>query len=564
MKPELIFSWFSSLTKILPDSTQLPAKYSHGESLQNERFNFQLFFRSRNMHNRTAEMTVKTDLPAPLTIRQTVGIPVAFNGYCVPDNDVISRKNEIYPDRLKPLPDMKTRIIIRRSDTLWLTADIPADCPPGDYTVSLSFTVHPDDCDEEGRKTQKIEHFDSPPFRLTVLPAVLAPQRLKITQWLHPDCLAAVYQLPVWSEKHWEILENYMKNAAEHGMNMILVPLFTLMLNVFPGTRRKLTQLLIITKKNGHYEFDFSRFDRFIRTAEKCGITFFEISHFFSQWGLAFSPPVEVDGSLLLDGTQPGNHPEYLRLLDHLLPELKKHLYEIGIASRTVFHCSDEPGKQYTGKYKEAMTLLRKHLEKEQFRILDAINDASVCQQCGIDTPVPLTTELHKFRRIKLPERWTYYCCAPVKKAPNRFIHFPSSRNRIIGILLWKHQVDGFLHWGYNFYFEALSRYLIDPEKDPTSGEFYPPGDAFVVYPGKDGKPEDSIRHEVFLEAVQDFRALDTLAALISPEKVRKLLKQWAGKLSMTEYPRGEKAVLALRHKINQAILAAQKNERIS
>ena len=124
--------------------------------------------------------------------------------------------------------------------------------------------------------------------------------------------------------------------------------------------------------------------------------------------------------------------------------------------------------------------------------------------------------------------------------------------------------MDGFLHWGYNFYFEALSRYLIDPEKDPTSGEFYPPGDAFVVYPGKDGKPEDSIRHEVFLEAIQDFRALDTLAALISPEKVRKLLKQWAGKLSMTEYPRGEKAVLALRHKINQSILSAQKNERIS
>ena len=113
-----------------------------------------------------------------------------------------------------------------------------------------------------------------------------------------------------------------------------------------------------------------------------------------------------------------------------------------------------------------------------------------------------------------------------------------------------------------NFYFDALSRNLLDVEKDPTSGEFYPPGDAFLVYPDQDGTPDDSIRHEVFLEALQDFRALDTLAAFSSPEEVRKRLQQWAGKLTMTEYPRGEKAVLKLRHKINQAIFSAQKSRK--
>ena len=560
MKAELRCSWFSSLAKILPDSPMQETPCVRGETLRGERFNCQLMCCSHSMQNRLAQIRLETDLPCPVSIRQETLVPVAFNGFSPCDKDVISCRSGIYPDRLVPLKNQAVRIIIRRKTGLWLSSDIPENCPPGRYSLRLHFTVYPDDCDEESCLTQKIEHFSSPVFHLEVLPPVLPELRLKVTQWLHPDCLAAVYQVPVWSEKHWEIMENFLKNAASHGMNMILTPLFSLILNVFPGKRRELTQLLLISRKSGRYRFDFSRFDRFVSLAEKCGLRYFEISHLFSQWGAAFAPPVEADGKLIFDGATPGDAPEYRRLLATLLPELTRHLARLGIADRTVFHCSDEPGRRHTEKYRDAMLFLRRYLPEGRFRILDAVNDASVFRECGIDTPVPLTVQLHKFRGMKLPERWTYYCCAPAAKAPNRFIHFPSARNRIIGVLLWKYRLDGFLHWGYNFYFEAMSRYLADPEKDPCCGDFYPPGDAFVVYPGKDGKPEDSLRHEVFQEALQDFRALDLLAGRISPARVRKLLARWCGKLTMTEYPRGEKAVLKLRHQINRELLQTEKN----
>ena len=555
-KPKLDLSWYSSLVKILPDAEWLPSGCSQGETLRNERFNFQLLVHSPNMHNRMAQIRLETDLPCPVRIRQTYGVPVTFAGFPKADNDVITTENRIIPDRLKDLENSAMRIIIRRRSTLWFSVDVPANSPAGDYKIQLHFTVYPDDCDED--PTQKVETFSTTAYRLRILDHALPEQRLKVTQWLHPDCLSAWYSVPMWSEAHWHILENYIRNAAIHGMNMLLTPLFSLMLNVRQGKRRELTQLLILSRKDGRYHFDFSRFDRFIRLAQKCGIRYFEISHFFSQWGAAYAPPVEVDGALLLDGTQPGDHEEYVKILDSLLPALKIHLAELGIGSRTVFHCSDEPGKLHTERYKKAMSLLRKHLPEGQFHILDAINDAEVYARCGMDLPVPLTVQLHKFRSLKLSERWTYYCCTPVRKAANRFIHFPSSRNRILGVLLWKYGVDGFLHWGYNFYFEALSRGLVDPEKDPTSGEFYPPGDAFVVYPAPDGTADDSIRHEVFLEALQDFRALDLLAQLTGRAFVQKMLLQWAGgKLTMTEYPRGEKALLELRHKIHQAIRRA-------
>lgn len=553
MKAKLDLVWFSSLAKILPDENKLPSRCSHGEALREEQFNFQLMVHSPNMHNRRAEFRMESDLPCPVTIRQCTSVPVSFTGYPAPDRDVIFSGSRLCPDQLKPLLDKSVRIIIRQHDTLFFSAFIDKDCPAGDYSFKMYFTVYPDECEED--PTQKMEYFQSEVFHLKVLPVRTSPQRLKVTQWLHPDCLSAYYKVPMWSPEHWNILENFIRNGAAHGMNMLLVPLFSLMLNVMPGKRRELTQLLIISRKNGKYVFDFSRFDHFIRLAQKCGIQYFEISHFFSQWGAAYAPPVEVDNELLLDGSCPGDHRLYRELLETLLPEFKQHLYKLGIAEKTVFHCSDEPSPEHADRYRSAMQLMRNCLPVNEFHIMDAINDAKVYEICDMDIPVPLTMQLHRFRSMKLPERWTYYCCSPVRKGANRFIHFPSSRNRILGILLWKYNVDGFLHWGYNFYFEALSRYLIDPEKDPTSGEFYSPGDAFLVYPAPDGTVNDSLRHEVFQEALQDFRALDKLASLTSPGKVRKLLSLWAGKLTMTEYPRGEKAILLLRHRINQEIL---------
>ena len=555
MKPHIELVWFSSLVKLPPYTAELPSGCKKGQALRGESFHCQLMFRSREMHNRVAKVEVVSDLPFPITLREIGYVPVLFTGYFPCDADVISSEAGIYPDKLLPMKDNSTRFIVRQSKTLWLTADIPENCPAGTYPIRLKFTVEPDECDGWGGlpTTQKTEYFETPAFQLTVLPATLPAPRMKVTQWFHPDCLAAVYNVPMWSEEHWEIMKNYMQNAAKHGMNMILTPLFTLLLNVMPGQRRALTQLLIITRKNGKYQFDFSRFDRYINLAKESGIRYFEIAHLFSQWGAVNAPPIEVDGEILFDGTQLASSPEYREFLAELLPALRLHLKKLGILKQTVFHCSDEPQEKHAKAYHDAISALKKHLP--DCRVIDAINNTEVFHNCEMDTPVPLTNDLYKFQDIPLKERWTYYCCGPTDEVPNRFIHWPSSRNRIIGVLLWMHRIDGFLHWGYNFYFEALSRFLLDPEKDSTCNSFYPPGDSFLVYPGNDGAPLDSIRHEVFFDALQDIRALDLLTELTSREYVEKTLLRWCKKLTMTQYPRGEKAVLNLRTKINQEIL---------
>ena len=160
------------------------------------------------------------------------------------------------------------------------------------------------------------------------------------------------------------------------------------------------------------------------------------------------------------------------------------------------------------------------------------------------------------FIKAGVPELWTYYCCGPADIYPNRFITMPSARNRVLGALLYYYNVKGFLHWGFNFYYAQYSTHLIDPYRSTDADGAFPGGDPFIVYPGKDGIPEDSLRHEVFFEALQDQRALQLLEKFVPRPKIMKMLDKFAegGKMRMDKYPRGEEKILSMRKKINEML----------
>ncbi len=147
------------------------------------------------------------------------------------------------------------------------------------------------------------------------------------------------------------------------------------------------------------------------------------------------------------------------------------------------------------------------------------------------------------------------YCCAQAAKVSNRFFAMSSVRNRMIGVQMYKYRIEGFLHWGYNFYNSALSKRSLDPYRVTDGDGAFPSGDAFTVYPGKDGKPEDSIRGEVFYMALQDMRALELLESMTSREHVMDILEEGLEKpLSFSEYPRSASYLLEMHEKVNREI----------
>jgi hypothetical protein len=118
------------------------------------------------------------------------------------------------------------------------------------------------------------------------------------------------------------------------------------------------------------------------------------------------------------------------------------------------------------------------------------------------------------------------------------------------GFLFYRWPFRGFLHWGYNYWYQSQTRTLIDPYSVQDGlawhrGWAY--GDTFEVYPGADG-PVDSIRWEVFGESLQDYALLQTLAvdrndALLAPI------------LSFTDFPK----TAAWRHQTRAKLLSGEK-----
>ena len=131
----------------------------------------------------------------------------------------------------------------------------------------------------------------------------------------------------------------------------------------------------------------------------------------------------------------------------------------------------------------------------------------------------------------------------------------PSQRTRILGVQLYLYKMTGFLHWAYNFYFSQYSTMPIDPYLNTDCSGFAPAGDAFQVYPGEGGQPEESLRLMLFLHAMQDLRALELLESKIGREAVENLIHEGLdGRITMKVYPKDERWLLSLRDKVNHLI----------
>jgi len=223
------------------------------------------------------------------------------------------------------------------------------------------------------------------------------------------------------------------------------------------------------------------------------------------------------------------------------------------LQDRVWFHISDEPTDQHLENYRKASDLLRPLIDG--YRTLDALSDYDFYRLGLVEKPVTASDHLEPFLENQVPGQWTYYCCAQYLDVANRFMAQPSVRNRILGVQLWLYRIEGFLHWGFNFYNSELSREAIDPFAVTDGLQAFPAGDPFLVYPGKDLTPLPSIRLKVLLEALQDLRALQLLERLQGRAAVEALVDEVMGvRITFKVWPADAEKLLHLRHEVNRRI----------
>ncbi len=431
-------------------------------ALRGERVSFQLLLtlvRSEiSLWPRKFDVKLSGDAAKYATVRRVRSVPALNNARGNYDDDFLVTTPALIPDVLMPL-EYEGMIVLPPNNllSLWIDVEIPENEKSGkiDLSVNLHSEAPKDPTAVVWDATEKIE--------IEVIGAQLPKQELLFTQWFHADCLANYYKVEKWSDEHFKIISNFAKTAKKNGINMLFTPLVTPPLDNEYDTRN--LQLAIVTKCEGEYLFDWKNLRKWIDVCNDAGIEYFEIGHLFTQGGATSATKVmgQVDGNYvrLFEKDTPCDDPEYTKFLRSLLISFLAFMKERGDDKRCYFHISDEPPLDKLETYGKAKNSIADLLEG--YPIMDALSHYDFYETGIVKKPVVILHHLEDFADNGVKNLWTYNCCAPDGGYSNRFLGMTLARNRSISLLLYKYDIEGFLHWGYNFYNNSGSANCINP-----------------------------------------------------------------------------------------------------
>ena len=471
------------------------------------------------------------------------------------DTEYVRTTPGLYPDLLQPLQmEGKVPCVMGQTRTVWVDIDASA-LEDGMHEITVNVI--------DGEDVLPLT------LMLNVIPTALPEVDFPVTQWFHYDCLANYYNVEIFSERHWEIIENFIKTFVKCGNNTLLTPVFTPPLDTYIGGERPTVQLVGVTlDAEGKYTFDFSLLTKFMDMADRLGIKYFEISHFFTQWGAVHAPKVMAttpDGYKRIFGwDSDATGEEYNTFIRQFITELLEFLKARGDDKRCFFHISDEPNGEQLEQYMKSKNSVVDLLE--DYVIMDALSKVDFYREGVIKNPIPCNNHIEPFLEAYAEEGreglWTYYCCGQNRHVSNRFFGTPGARTRYIGIQFYRYKIGGFLQWGYNFYNNQGSHDAINPYVDSTGNYFVPSGDTYSVYPAQDGTALESIRIHHFRQGLQDMRALYLAESLVGREKVLEIIepivKEMTGKeIVFSRCIDRSSDMMKLREKIDEIVINA-------
>ena len=485
-----------------------------GTCLINESFAFQVFIESEE------KLNTKIEIDSDLDVKKYLVKKMKGDFYLKKETDdyYVYAEDDMYPDLLTEIDMLE----VEQNATIFV--EIPAtEKKVGEHVIKIKI-------DKE-----QVE------FKLNVLSERLIDTDLIITHWFHNDGICNIYKVEPFSEAYYERFENFLSAYVKMGNNMLLVPVFTPPLDTAVGGERLTTQLVRVEKLGDEYTFDFSNFDKYVRTAKKHGIKYFELSHLFTQWGGKFCPKIVV----LENGkeTMPfgweveSTDERYLAFLKQYLMNLTVHLKELDIFDNTYMHLTDEPHGEDIEKYLKLAEFIKKN--NYGLKTFDAISHFDIVKNNAVSLPA-VCTRSKEFELFEDTEKLLYYCIdIDDNYLSNRYFHMPLQRTEIIGAQIYETGAKGFLHWGFNFYNTQYSTRPLNPYEETTAGGNFCAGDSFLVYPGKNGA-EYSLRYFILLKAFEEYRLLKTLETNIGRDKVLEVLHE-NGISGRREYPRNAK-----------------------
>jgi hypothetical protein len=132
---------------------------------------------------------------------------------------------------------------------LWVTVRVPSNTPKGSYASTLTIAA-------QGMRPQAVA------LELTVYDWVMpnpAEFNIRTIGWMNPEALAKHYEIPLWSERHFELMGQSMERMLELGSRHAIIDVG----QNFPARDNSDTMIKWVKQPNGAYTYDFTIFDKY-------------------------------------------------------------------------------------------------------------------------------------------------------------------------------------------------------------------------------------------------------------------------------------------------------------
>jgi hypothetical protein len=409
-------------------------------------------------------------------------------------NDGIS-----YPD---PLLN-STSIDVNENETqgIWITVYIPKEAAAGEYTGKAS--VHTSVGDFEAAINLKVYPVQIPNTNQGEF--TMEYWSFFTGAWYHgyeeATFVKNYYGYEKYSEEWWVLIDRAAENMREHRINVLLVRAQDLLLDA--GTT---------IDAEGKYKFEWSLFDKYIQRFIDKGVVKKLVGfQLLEQFSVDHVHVIKYDdGNMKIINESPGSESAE-NWLDQYLPALRAHLEEKGWLDIWMQHIADEPNRN-PDNWIAAREKVRKYMP--DVKCSEALDVTRLNEHLTghIDLWVPRAEQFDEnvdffdARKEAGDDVWVYTCCEPSQEYfLNKFIDRPYWHSRILSWGCYKYGLNGFLHWGYNFWDENDSNFGLN-----SSAAFK--GDGFIVYPDPQHKNlKNSVRLIATRDGVEDFELFKIL-----------------------------------------------------
>ena len=382
---------------------------------------------------------------------------------------------------------------------LWVKVWVPTDAKAGKYKGTLTVSA-------KDLKPMKLQ------IEVNVLNRTLPDPKdwvYYLDLWQNPYAVARYYQVPLWSQAHFDAMRPLMKMLADAGQRTITA---SIMHKPWNGQTEDHFDSMItrIKKIDGTWSYDYTVFDKWVTfMMDEVGIDDMICCYTMIPWALSFDYYDQATSRVQFIEAKPGDK-AYAEYWGTFLKDFSRHLRTKGWFEKTAISMDERPMEAM----REAIKVVKE--ADPEFKITLAGNYHAEIQEDLHYLCIPFG---QKFPDDVLASRKskgqisTYYTCC-TEAFPNTFTFSDPAEATWTAIHATAGNYEGYLRW-------AVNSWTADPLRD-SRFRTWPAGDTYSIYPG----PRSSIRFERLMEGVQDCEKIRILREELEAEGATGKLKK--------------------------------------